>query len=605
MRKIHVLLLLTIVLIITFTQGPVSGSGGSEQVQSGENVVEEYVPGPDDQPLLKDINDVWPGKQGYTVIEGGYIDCPLISRRKDTRMLCIDGCAMEGNHSWDSPHTDCTEPDDGYLCEHASFYSAEACLAMVAASNGCKLSQDRIAYFIFQEAENSDGAKEVGNLDNPVGDLGHMREVSGSDVLLALNWICGLDDGAKVINFSEGILDESTAPDHYTIRDFLTPGHPIIMELGTSVFWLVRGYAIVDTPDGIRKFLFINDTSNPEHPVFIPFEVMREGDTKFYFLPIAGNPVRKDEESIHLDSDNDGICDFDEIVRFKTDPDLNDTDRDSVKDYQDILGYVFNPDGTWNYSNPDMDGDGLPKQLDSDNDHVDNGALDGCEDENCNGFYDNNGRETDCFVAGDDGDVVNPECYAGFIRYDAHIDGCEDSYELIRILPRRVHDREAYDNGFEFDHTDCILVEVGAPDQAIARLASKTLYKGKGQAMVYVSRDADDQFTLEFDIRPDTASATMQHNSQSLDEDNPVHLVIPDEQIEMPLVLNDWILGPDKIGTVELKDDDYIVIKGSYDLYEHQLEGTGYQESWLAMMRSHNGSAVVSWEIWIVESDLE
>ncbi len=604
MPRTKILLCMAAIFCSLLLLGIVSGSGGDGQTLQEKVIEDPKAGGETEEGLQKDIRDVYPEDSGHTVIDGGYIDCPLIQMQKDTMMLCIDGCPMGGPHAWNVIHPGCTNTFPGTICDHAVTYTAQASLAMVAAANGQHLSQDRISYFIFQDNEDTDGAKAVGNLDNPAGDLGHYQCVTGADILRTLNWMVGVEQGAKAVEFSEHLLEESQSRDDYTIRDFLIPGCPIIMESGESRYYVVRGYAIVDTHEGIQKLLYVNDPACPDKPSFKPMEQLREVKTRFYFLPTTGKPIRNDEESISLDSDNDGICDFDEINRFYTDPAKPDTDTDMVNDLQDIVGYVFNRDGSWNYRNPDMDGDGYPKQIDTDNDHVGSDVIDGCEDADHNGFFDDNGMETDCFDPSDDGDRVNPECTGGFIRYDGHIDNCDDSYELIRLIPGQGLNRD-YDCFFKYNHTDCVLVQVGPPSESIERLESTTKYSGIGRAMAQVTRDENDGYTLEFDVTPDKAPATMQFNSEFISGFDS-YATLKSTDLMMPLFLNDWKLGPGESGKVEVTDNGYIVLRGSYDLYENQLaDQPQYQLQWLQMMRSHHGSAVVSWEIWILESDLE
>jgi hypothetical protein len=213
MSRAKILLCVSAIFWSFLLPGIVSGSGSDGQTLQEKAIKEPKVSDEDEEGLQKDIRDVYPEDSGHTVIEGGYIDCPLIKRQKDTMMLCIDGCPMSGAHAWNVIHPDCTGTSPGTYCDHAAYYSAQACLAMVAAANGKHLSQDRISYFIFQENQDTDGAKAVGNLDNPAGDLGHLQSVTGADILRTLNWMVGVDQGAKMVGFSEHLLDESQSRD--------------------------------------------------------------------------------------------------------------------------------------------------------------------------------------------------------------------------------------------------------------------------------------------------------------------------------------------------------------------------------------------------------
>ncbi|NLB64795.1 MAG: hypothetical protein GX801_11960, partial [Fibrobacter sp.] len=58
-----------------------------------------------------------------------------------------------------------------------------------------------------------------------------------------------------------------------------------------------------------------------------------------YYIPPPFVTGRSANPSVFIDTDGDGIVDFDEIKRFDTDPLNPDTDRDGISDYQEILDY--------------------------------------------------------------------------------------------------------------------------------------------------------------------------------------------------------------------------------------------------------------------------
>ena len=124
--------------------------------------------------------------------------------------------------------------------------------------------------------------------------------------------------------------------------------------------------------------------------------------------PGGAPSVRSDETEIHLDSDDDGLVDFDEKYRFGTDPQNPDTDGDGVPDKADMRGYVFDNAGRYSTTyRADFDGDGLRKEHDADNDRkLNNGSKDGCEDSNHNGKLD--AGETSNFNSADDGACSAP-----------------------------------------------------------------------------------------------------------------------------------------------------------------------------------------------------
>jgi hypothetical protein len=141
---------------------------------------------------------------------------------------------------------------------------------------------------------------------------------------------------------------------------------------------------------------------------------------------------RSDEDAITTDSDRDGIVDFDEVHRFKTDPHKRDTDGDEVPDFQDLRASIF--ESPWGYRfrgswiprtaiadwtrgavpmgidefhgtvvrthGRDFDGDRKPMELDEDSDA--GGCFDGLEDTNVNGKHEPQQKESYNFSNDDD-----------------------------------------------------------------------------------------------------------------------------------------------------------------------------------------------------------
>ena len=129
-----------------------------------------------------------------------------------------------------------------------------------------------------------------------------------------------------------------------------------------------------------------------------------------------------------VDSDGDGINDYDEVHRYHTNPDSNDSDNDGLLDNDEITIYETNA------TNSDTDGDGLNDyeefnsyHTDPDNNDTDNdGLLDGEEIR----VYETNATNVDS-----DGDEVND--YEEVNRYytnpnstDSDSDGLSDNDEI-------------------------------------------------------------------------------------------------------------------------------------------------------------------------------
>ncbi|MEE0998083.1 MAG: hypothetical protein UIH41_00290, partial [Treponemataceae bacterium] len=78
-----------------------------------------------------------------------------------------------------------------------------------------------------------------------------------------------------------------------------------------------------------------------------------------HYIPPLLAKGRTSRPSIFEDADSDGIVDFDEIERFKTNPSTNDSDGDGVNDFDEIYGFMKCTSGSNYMSNSDIDGDDL------------------------------------------------------------------------------------------------------------------------------------------------------------------------------------------------------------------------------------------------------
>lgn len=128
-----------------------------------------------------------------------------------------------------------------------------------------------------------------------------------------------------------------------------------------------------------------------------------------FAAPVVSGIVRMSNLQIHTDTDNDGLMDYDEIMRFGTDPNNADSDGDGIDDKTEIYSYTILepvPDsnrtiwkmGITKLSYADIDNDGIRAELDFDSDN--GGVSDGIEDLNRNGISEQN--ETSPYNAEDD-----------------------------------------------------------------------------------------------------------------------------------------------------------------------------------------------------------
>lgn len=128
-------------------------------------------------------------------------------------------------------------------------------------------------------------------------------------------------------------------------------------------------------------------------------------DSNRVYPRMADSLIWDYQKNTWKDSDGDGILDFDEINRFKSDYQSADTDGDSIDDKTEIWSYTrleyFPKDnnGVREERFADIDRDGIRAEQDEDSDG--GGLKDGEEDLNHNGMQDEG--ETSSFDSYDDG----------------------------------------------------------------------------------------------------------------------------------------------------------------------------------------------------------
>ncbi len=320
-------------------------------------------------------------------------------QRKDTNLLCLDGCSsdLDGTDDGKNRHWDSAQPGKPVLNDHGGGNCARAVISMMVTFYGKRLSQDRIAYYMEEERPS------VGN-GLPEGDLAHDKgmeysEDAGGDETIALEW--ALNEKITFIHGSRDFED---------LKGWLDENRPIMIRrtnyLGIQDnhhISLIDGYRIHS--DGKVQIRILDPLVRPEYsykggwrnyPIPVPMSSDKKQIIQGIWVGPASAPnAREDEKSIWTDADKDGIMDFDEQNRFFTEVFNRDSDGDGVSDKNDIREYVFNSKNEYAKNEADVDKDGLRKELDPDNDN--DLALDGCEDSNRNGRYEPTLGETSNF----------------------------------------------------------------------------------------------------------------------------------------------------------------------------------------------------------------
>ncbi len=287
--------------------------------------------------------------------------------RKDTTMLCLDGCPRTGDHRWDASHM-----GTAHYCDHESWQCWAAATAMLNHYYGGSITQDEVKYYV-----KGGGA--------PEGDLPHGRAggVSVAEAEKALAW--ALETTVDRLNCS------FFRPTEADIKTFIRDNRPLWYVIPRHAM-VCDGYRYVDKKFEIH-LLNVDNNGHEEWKEYANVAFMH------YCAPDSTVTGRASDPDISLDSDGDGINDFDEKHRFHTDPNSADSDNDGIPDKIEIASYVFDksgnyvPDSSGRHKKvmDDFDGDGLRPELDPDTDN--GGVKDGEEDINANGFVDSDERD--------------------------------------------------------------------------------------------------------------------------------------------------------------------------------------------------------------------
>jgi hypothetical protein len=284
---------------------------------------------------------------------------PLLLQRKDTRLLCLEstGTRDEASHSWDRPHPLSNEgaAEEGWSVDPCCATNCwAACLQMINHYFAGTVSQDRITYEVYHER----AAGVLPYQDGPERDFCYNDGVENA----------GADKGMRfALGGVGGRLMYPTRDDLWsTIKTEVEADRPCILAVngGTGQ---VSGHAVVvvgwRVARDVGRVILVNNPAVPfrveelyldEIPVITRFGVpvsLLNLDAVLELVP-AQVTAFTDELSVRTDTDQDGVYDFDEVERFKTDPARKDSDLDCIDDKAEILSTMFRAD---------YDGPPLPK----------------------------------------------------------------------------------------------------------------------------------------------------------------------------------------------------------------------------------------------------
>lgn len=325
-------------------------------------------------------------------VESFSLDVVSRAARKDTKLLVPNWGMYAKIRDWDNAHI-----GNHHWDEEESYRCWAVGINILNHYFGGDLTQDEIKIY---------GMKKKWNFKKdsilwafPLEALG---AASDSVIMETLSWALG---GVNVEYF-EGILADSI------IKNSINNKKPLYVG-NQSHIMVIDAYRIRE--DKVMEVRFLNPHNNGGSE----WQEYSTAGIIGYFLYDKPKQVLKRDSLITVDSDNDGITDFDEKYRFKTNPYSMDSDGDGVFDKVEILSYtireivnqkpalsdsLYNPINMQNnvwilgiekeiLADSDKDNFRAEIDLDSDND----GIKDGEEDINKNGIIDEG--ETDPYIA--------------------------------------------------------------------------------------------------------------------------------------------------------------------------------------------------------------
>jgi hypothetical protein len=318
-------------------------------------------------------SEVVSGNYRYT-----YVDLLPNLQRKDSDLICWDGDAeVSAKAAWDNGHSDSA----GAHAPHGRNYCGRAVMSAINGHYGGDLVQDRISFEHFGKKGKPGGAWD----GNPYGDMGHDVPMQNASVGPLLSWSLS---GATV-------TPTLSLPSFDTIKGWVVAGRPVFASIPGHAVVIVGIAEWLGDPGAIaqskQRWVLYNDpwTSTIVHEQYSKSKIIA-------VWPASANAKgRAQEASYDLDSDADGINDFDEATRFATDPAIADTDKDCIDDKLDMHTYVYRTHNVYKLPSGTL---GRTKALTPDTDA--GSQIDGNEDRNRDGHL--NSGETDAMNRGDD-----------------------------------------------------------------------------------------------------------------------------------------------------------------------------------------------------------
>ena len=360
---------------------------------------------------------------------------PRTLQRKDTAMLQLEAVSENNPRAWDEPDPETSRP-----------YCARAAVASIVKYYGGSINIDRLSYEGFKDAAPGPelDLPETGMVDEMISKLlayaigtSGTYHPNGCSPRLPRNrrnviYTC---HGSPCPPCGEGSNRHFFNELWSDIKSEIDAGRPIVATNVDHVF-LIIGYG---KRHGRDAYVWLDESGTITADWSGDFVWHEGARSRFHsYWTGLGKIELARQENLVLDSDNDGMVDFDEQKRFKTRAGNPDSDDDDVKDKQDVRASIFDPEHGYARNVPrsrsrwaeldeiarkthpearDIDNDKLPMERDPDSD---NGKCkDGQEDFDGDGVRESP-TESNNFAKEDD--VLNAdgrcaEAWTGKVRY--------------------------------------------------------------------------------------------------------------------------------------------------------------------------------------------
>ena len=310
-----------------------------------------------------------------------------IKARRDTRMLNPLYGISSYMYSWDRPNLNAekVEPTEDGRCWAVA-------IQVMNHFYGGNLTQDEIVY----KTKFVEGDPLLSPFFNDGNDFDDLDPTSLRYPKYNLGWALKWALHTNTLNYFKGSPSYTTVKNAIDQRKLVyvtTSGHAMV----------IYGY-VGDADNYAFYYAFGDNDGNASNSLVYDKEI-----TDYSIPEVTYGDVEMSDNRVHLDSDNDGITDFEEEERFHTKPNHVDSDNDGIEDKREIYNYItlnykrnfhpaYNPheefrktqDGKFNgayrlyqefdlfYSKADMNQNRIFAELDpdDDNNYIDDGLWD-------------------------------------------------------------------------------------------------------------------------------------------------------------------------------------------------------------------------------------